>query len=83
VSARLRIVSPSVRERNARAASDAWNRYYPVGTPVRLLQDNGETVETRTTSNAQVLGGHSAVVWVFGFAGCYALHRVTPAAPVA
>jgi hypothetical protein len=38
--------------------------------------DSGEIRETRTRSEAQVLGGHSAVVWLEGISGCYLLDRV-------
>jgi hypothetical protein len=42
--------------------------------------DGGEVRETITTSEAQVLSGHSAVIWLDGIRGCYLLDRVTPAA---
>lgn len=35
---------------------------------------------TKTRTDAQVLSGHSAVIWVEGIAGCYLLDRVRPAA---
>lgn len=55
---------------------DAWNRAHQVGTPVIVTKDRGEQIETKTTSEAQVLGGHSAVIWLEGISGCYALERV-------
>lgn len=63
------------------AANDleAWNRLYPVGTAVVLTKDNGDTVETTTRAPAKMLGGHTAVIWLDGFGGCWALDRVTPA----
>ncbi|WP_374650281.1 hypothetical protein [Rhizorhabdus sp.] len=33
---------------------------------------------TRTRSKAEVLSGHSAVIWLDGISGCYLLDRVTP-----
>ena len=39
--------------------------------------DGGEIRETVTTSEAQVLSGHSAVIWLDGISGCYDLERVT------
>lgn len=39
--------------------------------------DSGERRETRTMSDEQLLGGHTAVVWLEGIAGAYALERVT------
>jgi hypothetical protein len=55
-----------------------WNAAHPVGTVVDLKRDNGQTLRTTTRSKAEVLEGHSAVIWVRGVAGCYLLDRVTP-----
>ncbi len=59
-------------------ACDAFNAKYPVGTPVYLLKDNGDVVETATRSAAQILSGHSAVIWLEDVSGCYLLERVRP-----
>lgn len=59
-------------------ACDAFNAEYPVGTPVYLLKDNGDVVETKTRSAAQILSGHSAVIWLEDVSGCYLLERVRP-----
>lgn len=40
--------------------------------------DDGSDVPSKTRSPAEVLGGHSAVVWLEGTSGCYLLDRVTP-----
>ncbi|MEG6552271.1 hypothetical protein V6C53_18740 [Desulfocurvibacter africanus] len=56
---------------------EAWNASHPVGTVVSILRDNGNTTQTRTVSEAQVLNGHTAMVWLEGISGCYALKRVT------
>jgi hypothetical protein len=77
---RLQTVSPSTRAKKAQAEVDAWNRQHQPGALVYLTKDDGTMHETRTTTNAQLLGGHSAVVWLFGFPGCWALHRVTAVA---
>ena len=53
-----------------------WNQSYPVGTEVIRTDDAGKELLTRTRSEAQVLGGHSAVIWIDGVSGCYALDRV-------
>lgn len=53
-----------------------WNLKHAVGTPVTLRKDNDEVMLTKTRSEAQVLSGHSAVIWVEGVAGCYLLDRV-------
>jgi hypothetical protein len=60
------------------ALCDDWNRLFPVGAPVDLRKDNGEILRTVTRSNAEVLEGHSAVIWLKGVVGCYLLERVAP-----
>ena len=60
---------------------EQWNAAYPVGTPVTVRKDNGEIVSTVTTSAAQVLSGHTAVIWVEGISGAYLLARVSPIRP--
>lgn len=55
---------------------NAWNSRFPVGTPVKFRKDDGKDVETVTTSAAQILSGHSAVIWVRDVRGCYDLTRV-------
>ena len=58
---------------------DEWNSEYPIGAPVIVTLDSGENRPTRTRSRAQVLSGHSAVIWLEGITGCYLLDRVRPA----
>jgi hypothetical protein len=53
-----------------------WNKAVKVGMDVWLRLDDGAEVLTKTSSEAKVLGGHSAVVWLDGFSGCWALSRV-------
>lgn len=60
---------------------DAWNAAHPIGTAVWLERDNGRKLLTETRSRAEVLEGHSAVIWVKGMVGCYLLERVTPPLP--
>lgn len=55
---------------------DAWNRNNDVGTNVNVKMDSGEIRKTKTRSAAQVLSGHSAVIWLEGITGCYLLDRV-------
>jgi hypothetical protein len=57
---------------------DAWNAAHPVGCDVTLKKDSGELLRTKTRSKAEVLSGHSAVIWLDGVRGCYLLDRVTP-----
>lgn len=63
--------------------AEQFNARYPVGTPViaypgaRPEDDpNGERLVTRTRSRAEVLGGHTDVVWVDGHSACIALTHV-------
>jgi hypothetical protein len=62
-----------------RLAAAVWNSAHPVGTPVTVRLDNGRTHATKTRSRAAIIGDHSAVIWLEGMSGCYALERVTPA----
>ncbi|HEY4365879.1 MAG TPA: hypothetical protein VGN07_01485 [Steroidobacteraceae bacterium] len=55
---------------------DDWNAKWPVGSLVTCTKDSGDTVTTVTTSEAQVLSGHSAVIWMKDIRGCYLLDRV-------
>jgi hypothetical protein len=57
---------------------DEWNAAHPIGEAVWLKRDNGRELLTETRSRAEVLEGHSAVIWLKGVAGCYLLERVTP-----
>lgn len=57
---------------------DDWNSAHPVGTAVILKRDSGHEQQTRTRSEAQVLSGHSAVIWLDDVSGCYSLNNVTP-----
>lgn len=58
---------------------DAWNAAHPVGCDVVLAHDNGTALPTKTRSEAQILSGHSAVIWLDGVSGCYLLDRVKAA----
>lgn len=58
---------------------DEWNKAHPIGTSVILTRDSGAVQETKTRSEAQILGGHSAVIWLDGVSGCYSLDNVRPA----
>jgi hypothetical protein len=65
--------------RKLQAQCDAFNAENPVGTEVLVKMDTGNrNVITTTSSEARVLSGHTAVVWLDGFAGCYLLDRVSP-----
>lgn len=62
------------------AQCDAFNATCPVGHPVVVRMDCGDRVSTVTRSAAEVLSGHSAVIWVENISGCYLLDRVSPVA---
>jgi hypothetical protein len=57
-----------------------WNRRFPVGTRVRywtgVREGLGKVSKTRTV--AQVLEGHTAVVWLEDHIACVALSHVEP-----
>lgn len=57
---------------------DKWNLQYAVGQAVTVRLDSGEVRTTVTRSKAELLSGHSAVVWLEGVSGCYLLSRVRP-----
>lgn len=61
----------------ARREVAAWNAAHPVGTPVRYWTwtREGPGRESRTRSEAVVMGGHGSV-WVEGQMGCIALTHV-------
>jgi hypothetical protein len=63
--------------------ADQFNARYPIGTPVLAYpgcrpedDPNDERLVTRTRSEAQVLGGHTDVVWVDGHGACIALSHI-------
>lgn len=66
-------------QKKQQALCDAWK--YPEGTPVRVRKDDGAVLETKTRSEAWMLGGHTAVIMVEGISGCYSLERVSPIHP--
>ncbi|MDO8033628.1 hypothetical protein O3297_09390 [Janthinobacterium sp. SUN128] len=63
------------------AVCDKFNAVHQVGAAVSVELDGGEVRETVTASEAQVLSGHTAVIWLDGISGCYDLERVTPLPP--
>lgn len=52
-----------------------WNAKYPVGRRVKYHHVIGEQAHTvhNTRSEAQVLSGHTSVVWLDGISGCVCL----------
>lgn len=61
---------------------DAWNAAHPEGTEVSYesIVGQGETHRGKSISEAQVMGGHSAVIWLEGKSGCVSLDHCTASA---
>lgn len=68
---------PNVQKMQAQC--DAFNAANPVGADVLVMLDGkDEPFKTKTRSLAEILSGHSAVIWLEDVSGCYLLERVTP-----
>jgi hypothetical protein len=65
---------PSKAEYERQVAS--WNEKHAIGASVTVTTDNGQRISTVTRSAAQMLSGHTAVIFVEGIAGAYLLSRV-------
>ena len=55
---------------------EVFNQKHPVGSVVTVIKDIGEKVVTKVRHPAEVLSGHTAVVWLDGISGAYVLNRV-------
>jgi len=55
---------------------DAFNERNPIGTEVTMVKDLGQKVKTRVRYPAEILSGHTPVIWLEGISGCYLLSRV-------
>jgi hypothetical protein len=65
----------------ATGSCSAWNQYYPAGSRVRvyrMLGDESSAIDSTTTSQAWVMGGHSARVMIQGLSGGHCLTHVKP-----
>jgi hypothetical protein len=60
-----------------RAIMQAWNAAHPIGTPVTVMDNNGEPFDTVTRSEAWMLSTGKVAIKVKGVAGGYALEKVT------
>lgn len=58
---------------------DTWNAANPEGTTVSYeeIRGQGETFRGKSICEAQVLSGHSAVIWLEGKRGCVMLSHCT------
>jgi hypothetical protein len=62
---------------------DAWNTTVPVGTAVDYTSYPGAKAERfATRTAAEVLSGHTAVVWLQGKSGCVAISHCRPVAGI-
>jgi hypothetical protein len=66
-----------VRAARLQHECDEFNKLYGVGTEVDVEKDDGSIVRTKTRGPAEVLGNHTAVIWLEDIRGCYALSRVS------
>lgn len=71
-------------EQQLQAQVDAWNAKYKIGTEVDYSSIIGgpPTLRSKTRSEAQVLSGHSAVVWLEDKSGCVGIEHCKPLLPV-
>lgn len=60
--------------------AESFNKKCPVGTMVRYwtMAREGEGQLGQTRSEARVMSGHRAVVWVTGHPACIALTHIEP-----
>ena len=67
--------------RDLETQCDLWNAAHPVGTEViyhPVIGEDRNTRQTRTTTLASILSGHTAILFVEGVRGCVALDAVEP-----
>lgn len=69
--------------RNLQTKVDTWNATHQVGETIQYRDDVGKIIESKTRSEAWVLGGHSAVIQIEGRSGCYDFERILPTPPSA
>lgn len=61
------------------AEVEKFNAAYPVGTKVIVTKDDGSTIESVLTREAEMLGGHTPVACVKDISGAYLLERIKAA----
>ena len=67
---------PRPVRRDAKTLADDWNRTHGIGTKVRSALMGDEVLETRT--EAIVLFGHRAAVYIKGYEGYFDLEEISP-----
>lgn len=55
---------------------EVFNERHPVGSVVTVINDYGEKIVTKVKHPADILSGHTAVVWLDNISGAYLLNRV-------
>lgn len=67
------------RKSNPQNEVDAWNAKVKVGDTVSYAEVIGltESKQYKTATAAEVLSGHTAVVWLEGKRGCVAISHCT------
>lgn len=55
---------------------NVFNENHPVGSDVYVIKDNGDKIRTTVKHPACIMSGHTAVAWLDGIIGAYALDRV-------
>ena len=72
----------TMRRRSRGPTAEQWNERHPVGMIVKWwtgVREGEPSGESATRTPAQMLGGHTPVVWVVGHPACIALTHVEPA----
>ncbi len=55
-----------------------WNAKYPVGTSVDVILGSGTQMRMKTRTEARVLNGRKAVVWLAGVRNPFDLSMIRP-----
>ncbi len=55
---------------------DKINSTYKVGDKIKVKQDDGQVFEWTMSAPADILGGHTAVIWPEEHPSCYLASRV-------
>ena len=55
---------------------EEFNSKHPVGSHVTVIKDRGEKLKTTIRYPAEILSGHTAVIWLNDISGAYMLNRV-------
>lgn len=70
-----------IQQKSEQAVVDTWNEKYPVGTSVTryaMVSPLRLPIETKTRSEAWLMGGHTAMVMVEGVSGGVMVESVVP-----